>query len=277
MNRNKQSFLIDDDSLEIERLMHNPALTDNPLLPVVERMYQQIRQQHQQLERLLKIADGFDSLVHNENINLLERYQRQIKRLEKIVKISDLYQKEIIRLNEQLIHASLHDPLTDLPNRRYLVSRLQEQTALANRHKRPYSLLLVDLDHFKYYNDRYGHEFGDHLLCKVAEVFNECLRSFDVCGRWGGEEFLILLPDATLPTTEEVGWRLLEKVKTQISIESKNTDTESPLSNVPQNVTFSAGITTYRLDEDYHETLRRADNAMYQAKTQGRAQIVTAG
>lgn len=272
----RQNNFIDNDEAEIEQLLANPTLHDNPLLPVVEKMYQQIRQQRQQLERLLKIADGFDSLVHNENLSLLERYQRQIKRLEKIAKISDLYQKEIIRLNEQLTHASSHDPLTDLPNRRYLISRLQEQTALANRHKRPYSLMLIDLDHFKFYNDSYGNEFGDHLLCKVAEIFNASLRAFDICGRWGGEEFLILLPDATLPTAEEVGWRLLQKIKTQVSIVPNNAVIENIPDDVPQTLTFSAGITTYHFDENYHETLRRADNAMYQAKEQGRAQIVTA-
>ncbi|MDT8406227.1 MAG: diguanylate cyclase [Methylococcales bacterium] len=262
---------------ELERLLKDPALRDNPLLPIVSQLYQKNRQQEQRLDKLLKIADGFDSLIKGDQQTLYKRYERHIKRLEKIAHISDLYQKDIIQLNEQLQHISTHDPLTDLPNRRYLMTRIKQLTALANRQGRRYSVMLLDLDYFKLFNDYYGHETGDQVLCEMAQLLTARLRTFDICGRWGGEEFLLLLPDVILPEAAEIGKRMLAHVQSRDWHYGKSlalaSQTDQPQ---PASLSFSAGIATYQLGESFEETIRRADNAMYQAKNQGRACVVSA-
>lgn len=160
-----------------------------------------------------------------------------------------------------------HDPLTGLFNRRYFERRLREEVAHARRHHRPFALVMIDLDHFKFVNDTYGHEDGDRVLCHVAEVIREQLREDDVACRFGGEEFLILLRTTGGLAARAVANRL------RAALVSK------PIPIGPRGdgrvVTFSAGVAAAdeRNAYDAEDILSRADVALYRAKRMGRNRV----
>jgi diguanylate cyclase (GGDEF)-like protein len=159
------------------------------------------------------------------------------------------------------------DSLTGLPSRRHCEERVHALLALAKRFDRPLSLALIDLDHFKLLNDRYGHAAGDDALRAVGMVLSDGLRGEDVVGRWGGEEFLV----AMYGMTSEDAVRRLESVhdayRSQVRLVAPGATSS-----------FSAGIATYPADAGTLDRLLTvADRRLYRAKSQGRARIVTTG
>lgn len=153
-----------------------------------------------------------------------------------------------------LKHSALTDPLTGLLNRRAWDDRLREIVDDARDSGEMLTLAVVDLDHFKAYNDAHGHDAGDALLQTFTTVASASLRHTDVFARWGGEEFLIALPATTLGQAHQILGRVRR--------------------SVPGDQTCSIGVTTYRRSEPLSESLARADRALYLAKRRGRDQIV---
>jgi diguanylate cyclase (GGDEF)-like protein/PAS domain S-box-containing protein len=149
-----------------------------------------------------------------------------------------------------------HDALTGLPNRRVLQEVLPREMARARRGESPLSLAIVDIDHFKRYNDTHGHLAGDEVLRACAREWDEALRGADVLVRFGGEEFLVLLPDTDLDTAAEIVERLRAKT--------------------PMEQTCSAGLACWDGTESIDDLLRRADDALYLAKAGGRNQLAQA-
>ncbi|OGO30412.1 MAG: hypothetical protein A2Z16_00055 [Chloroflexi bacterium RBG_16_54_18] len=172
-----------------------------------------------------------------------------------------------ITLRDTLRVQSVHDPLTGLHNRRYMEDALSREIAIASRYKRDLSLILFDIDHFKLYNDQHGHTFGDLLLKTIGEYLQMNLRSMDIACRYGGEEFLIILPDTPLSN----GLLVARKIKTglgQLRFDDAQTEVQ-PLQ-------VSMGVTAYQgEDESASGLIQRADQALYQAKETGRNRIVT--
>jgi diguanylate cyclase (GGDEF)-like protein len=155
---------------------------------------------------------------------------------------------------------SVTDPLTGLLNRRYLEKRLAEEIDRSKRHRFPMSLMMIDVDEFKSYNDRFGHTAGDTALKIVAEILSEAVRGEDVAARYGGEEFSILLPQTT--ATEAAA--IAERIRRQIE------KTEFP----KRRVTVSIGIASSAIDSSSPEDLiNAADSALYEAKNQGRNNV----
>lgn len=176
--------------------------------------------------------------------------------------------KLVLRLSEsrhQLRQMSTTDELTGLRNRRYIMERLGEEFHRARRIEKPMGLIMLDLDYFKQINDRYGHQFGDLVLKTVATRMRSSVREYDLVGRIGGEEFLILSPDSDIDETVRIAERIREIIKEEkIGDESKKV-----------RVTISAGVTMLR-DEDPNIDIlfSRADNALYAAKQEGRDRVV---
>lgn len=162
-------------------------------------------------------------------------------------------------LLEQVHALALRDPLTGLPNRRIWDERLAHVAATAARRDEPMTIALLDLDHFKAYNDRFGHDAGDELLVSAAEAWDDVLRETDLLVRWGGEEFALLLPD----TDEAEARRILDRLQQAM----------------PSGQTFSAGFTVEHISAsdapDLAGMVRSADRAMYAAKAAGRAQATS--
>lgn len=173
----------------------------------------------------------------------------------------------VIKLDEAqhtLKHQATTDELTGLRNRRRIMSRLEEEFQRACRLQAPLCLIIIDIDHFKRVNDNYGHLFGDVVLRHVSATMQEIVRRYDIIGRIGGEEFLIIAPNATIEDAAILAERLREQVG--------NTPVTDRNLNIT--VTVSAGVAAFIEGEDSIETLlRRADTALYKAKREGRNRV----
>jgi diguanylate cyclase (GGDEF)-like protein len=170
---------------------------------------------------------------------------------------------ELRRENDLLDSASRTDVLTGLANRRKLDADIHALTSAARRHDQPFAVALVDVDHFKAVNDTYGHSAGDEVLREIAVRLQASLRVEDVAGRWGGEEFLLLLPMTDLPGATVVGERLRVAVARSAVCIGDGSLVE---------VRISVGVAS---GTDVPEVLLRADAALYRAKAGGR-NLVTA-
>ena len=170
-----------------------------------------------------------------------------------------------LRLSErerELQHAAFHDPLTDLPNRRYLIERAESALAEAERRKESMALLLIDLDHFKPVNDRHGHDAGDHLLCEISQRLQQLIRRNDMPARLGGDEFAVLIggPNAHIHA-QEIAERLLLELAAPIYY-----------NGIELQVSISIGGALYPLHgEHFSDLYKSADDALYQVKNQGRS------
>jgi len=164
--------------------------------------------------------------------------------------------------NAELDQISRTDALTGLYNRRHLDEVLTLRHAEARRHQEPLSLLLLDIDHFKHVNDTHGHPAGDMVLREFARRLNNELRSGDIAGRWGGEEFLVILPHTDLTGAVEVAERI------------RNAFAATPVTAGVAHITVTvSGGCCGGPGESPEELLHRADRELYQAKTAGRNQI----
>ncbi len=163
-------------------------------------------------------------------------------------------------MEEKLRQLAHHDELTGLHNRRAFLEHLQEEIARAERYGNPLSLLFMDLDHFKKVNDRYGHDAGDEVLKAAAAEMREMLRETDFCGRMGGEEFAILLPE----TDGDGALNTAERLRGKIS----RTVVENEAGKI--STTISIGIARKKEGERPDSLLKRADKALYAAKEAGR-------
>ena len=158
------------------------------------------------------------------------------------------------------------DELTCLANRRYMNEVLANEERRQPAAEKPMCIALLDIDFFKHVNDRFGHDGGDSVLRTFAAAARAELRAGDILARWGGEEFLLLLPDSTVAEALPVLGRMAERVR---AVAVPGVDMERDL-------TFSAGLVQRGDDEPFAETITRADHAMYSAKGSGRDKVVTA-
>ncbi|HEX4803585.1 MAG TPA: sensor domain-containing diguanylate cyclase, partial [Myxococcaceae bacterium] len=167
------------------------------------------------------------------------------------------------RLHEETVALATTDPLTGIPNRRHLFAQLDMEIARANRFGTQLSVIMFDIDHFKSFNDEAGHPAGDLVLRQVSAVMKSIIRKVDTIGRYGGEEFLLILPQVTKVEAVEVAEKLRRAV------------TGAPL-EVPRNagITVSGGIANLPVDATAWERLIDcADAALYAAKRGGRNQV----
>ncbi|VWD15173.1 diguanylate cyclase [Burkholderia lata] len=170
------------------------------------------------------------------------------------------------RTNEKLEHMATTDPLTGATNRRQFIESVQAEINRAKRNGAPFSLLALDLDHFKAINDSYGHQAGDQVLQRFVDKCADALRPYDGVARVGGEEFMVLLPQAALDTAQSIG----ERIRAAIA----GTPFEAGI-GAPIKVTVSVGASEFGRDgETIDAILRKADERLYRAKHLGRNQVV---
>jgi diguanylate cyclase (GGDEF)-like protein len=160
------------------------------------------------------------------------------------------------------------DPLTRIYNRRVFQMWCEKELIRGQRTGTPFSVLMVDLDHFKQINDCFGHQAGDLALCAVVEKMQDSVRGIDVLGRWGGEEFAVLLPGAAADAALLVAQRVRRNIE-RILLPGTGIRNGERVQMI--SVTASVGIATYRgVDDTVHTMMERADMALYQAKAAGR-------
>lgn len=174
---------------------------------------------------------------------------------------------ENARLYERVRHLSVHDPLTNLYNRKMLFNRLDEEISRSARLEKPLSLAMIDIDHFKKINDMHGHMVGDRILQELAKLLKNGVRIIDVVARFGGEEFTILLPDANM----EQAVAIMERLRSSVEEHQFPIDEQGKTISV----TISVGISTLSSAEiqDQSALVKTADEALYKAKEMGRNRI----
>ena len=182
-----------------------------------------------------------ESLIYARATDVTELKRIEAEREELLGKVQDM---------------ATHDSLTGLPNRRALEEQLPREMARVRRSRSPLCVAIIDIDHFKAYNDSHGHLAGDQVLRECAQAWDGTLRAGDTITRFGGEEFLVLLPDTTPEQATEIVERLRE--------------------TTPMEQTCSAGLACWDFVEDIDELLGRADKALYQAKAGGRDRMALA-
>lgn len=212
------------------------------------------------LER--KNGEAFEALQKSRD-ELEIRVEQRTQDLKEINERMRIAINERIRAQKALEEAAMTDPLTGVLNRRGMMTHLQHQVARNKRNHVPFTILMVDLDHFKSVNDAHGHETGDLVLRKTATRLTSSIRGQDIVSRWGGEEFLILLPE----TAAEGGSVVAEKIRQRIADEPFLWDGKT------LSLTVSIGVAAFEKSTSIDECIRRADVSLYNAKRAGRNRV----
>jgi diguanylate cyclase (GGDEF)-like protein len=202
--------------------------------------------------------------VFSYAIYRLTKLQRQSWRDVKVIHLLSDKNARLQLEKDKFRHLSTVDPLTQAYNRFGIDNIISSLISLntssgAARNSPDFALLLIDIDHFKRINDRRGHDMGDHILQKVAATISQNINAQNFLGRWGGEEFIVIMPD----TNKETALKLAEKIRT--AIHETTFDPNNPIS-----VTISAGVSDRLDNETFASCFKRADNALYTAKASGR-------
>jgi len=193
---------------------------------------------------------------------LKEEPDKELMRFRALVSLVNSITKELKEANKKLERLAERDPLTGLYNRRKMKEILESELRKSERYGTVFCVLMIDVDNFKQINDTYGHDEGDRVLVSISRCLEEILRDTDVVSRWGGEEFLVLMPE----TNKEGGITVAEKIRNHIQSEV--------CCEIGKNVSVSIGVTAYREGDSMDDILRRADQAMYEAKRKGKNTVV---
>lgn len=191
------------------------------------------------------------------------RFAELLLRLRRVLKERQLT-NERVKMLEQLQKLATTDGLTKLFNSRHFYNQLTKEVDRTIRYNPPLSLLLLDIDHFKRYNDTYGHLEGDKVLVRLAQIIESCLRKLDTAYRYGGEEFTIILPETTAEEAETVAQRIRTTVERERFFPRPKEEVQ---------VTVSVGGTQYLATEELTAFIKRADKAMYASKQDGRNRV----
>lgn len=224
---------------------------------------QQLRRHHSKL-RLPVIA--ISAMEQQETVVLFLKagandfINKPFSREEFLVRVNN--QLDMLDAAQRIERLAITDPLTGLYNRNFLYEMLPLMIAEAHRYEKPLSLIILDVDHFKQFNDTWGHDVGDLVLKHVAKLLQNNIRSADIPCRYGGEEFVIVLPDTHL----ENAVRAAEKIRNVVE------DTPLVLEDQPEplRVTLSLGVAELKKEDTLDTLIRRADQALYAAKRGGR-------
>jgi diguanylate cyclase (GGDEF)-like protein len=191
------------------------------------------------------------------------RLEELLLRLKRVLKERNLTQ-ERVRMMEKLQRLAITDGLTKLHNSRSFYSQLEVEVDRYNRYKHPLSLLLLDIDQFKNYNDTFGHLEGDKVLVRISQMIKSCLRKLDTAYRYGGEEFTVILPE----TSCEEALLVAERIRNVVQ-----DDVFRPEKRKKISITISIGATQYNENEELSAFIQRADKAMYLSKQKGRNRV----
>lgn len=207
-------------------------------------------------------------IVVDQMIDETRRLVKSGKRLQTRMKVSSEDLRQLNRELEKSQKEAQTDTLTGLINRRGLEKRFELERIRARQNNDPFSIVMIDIDHFKSVNDRFGHLVGDSLLKGVSKLMKNHLRRNDLAARYGGEEFLLLLPETDIDGARAVG----EKIqRTLASKEWKLKETGESMGKI----TVSMGIAQYQVNEPENDLMQRADDSLYLAKKNGRNRIFT--
>lgn len=208
------------------------------------------------IPRALAIPSNTDLRLANDKLLLAQ---------EELVKSNQLLEQRVLARTEELARQAQTDGLTGTLNRAALMEQLTIEIERSKRYKHSMSLLMIDLDHFKAVNDTYGHPAGDSVLIEFANIVSNICRSSDRIGRYGGEEFLIVLPETTIDEAKELAERIRLGVMQHHFCESLSLKVE---------VTCSIGVAKLKSNQSHAELLQMVDEVLYKAKRSGRNRVI---
>ncbi len=191
------------------------------------------------------------------------RFEELLLRLKRVLKERKLT-NERVHMLEKLKKLSITDGLTRLYNSRHFYNQLKGEVDRSNRYKHPLSLLILDIDRFKDYNDSFGHLEGDKVLVRIGQLIKPLLRKMDSAYRYGGEEFTVILPETEGNEAQTVAQRIRRAVKAEAY---------SPEGGESVSISISLGVTEYVPKEDVSDFIQRADKALYGSKESGRDRV----
>ncbi|MET0068724.1 MAG: diguanylate cyclase [Candidatus Thiodiazotropha sp.] len=228
----------------------------------------QLSRSFDQMSKRLKIKqqqiDGNQIALRKAHGDLEQRVESRTAEL--VLTNEKLLQEIAERKNVErmLEETSRTDYLTGVLNRRAMTDRLEQVLSQTARGSKSFCTILLDIDHFKLINDKYGHDVGDQILKHIVEKLKSCIREADELGRWGGEEFLVLAPETELAEAENLAQRLCKELAAATMV----------LQQQDISVTASFGLTRYQPGENLAACLKRSDDALYAAKANGRNCVV---
>lgn len=274
----KQVKQIDEQKLELNNIYKNIELEKKKLQTAVE----EVKQKEDTVKELVKLQEekqlefektkteleNLNSQIEVQKDNLLikediiSNQKSVIGYLVILFIIIVILGTNVFKQNRLLKKLSQTDTLSGLFNRRVIIEKLDEEISKYNRYKTSFSLLLIDIDYFKKINDKYGHDKGDFVIKKLSNLMLQNTRTTDICARWGGEEFTILVPNSN----NEEALILSEKLRKIV---------EEYFLKIKLPVTISIGVATFKEDTNQEKLLKLADNALYKAKENGRNRTET--
>lgn len=254
---------------EVARLIRsNPKTNHFPIIFVTAGMKDLLDQiEGYETGAVDYLMKPFEPVILRSKVKVFQELYQQRKVIEKfysnLEQIVEERTAELKLANETISRLAATDELTGLSNRRSFKDMLAAFMSAARRHSYPLSMIMVDIDHFKVVNDTFGHSEGDLVLKAFADLMREIIREEDVAARWGGEEFIIVLPH----TPGEAAEALAERIRSSFN--------RNPFGAAPS-LSASFGVVQLHDEEDADSIIRRADDALYRAKHDGRNRVVLA-
>jgi diguanylate cyclase (GGDEF)-like protein len=259
-----------------------PKLTPNPVIeldsagdvtyanPVAEKLFPDLVATGQSHPLLRGLAEPIDELRRNRLLSEIVHeavvgeatYELHVSCVPEIdlIRVYGLDISQRKRAEQEIYLLATTDSLTGIANRREFFGILENEMGRARRYGAPLSLVMYDLDHFKRVNDTYGHDAGDAVLQIVTGLVKQNIRAVDVAARWGGEEFMVMMPQSALDVARSAAERL------RLAIASHSFDQVGE-------VTASFGVTAFVPEDDSNSLLKRVDDALYRAKELGRNRV----
>ena len=205
---------------------------------------------------VLSLSEDINKQITSKKLNT-ELNTDSLQTVEALSHLINETNRELKELNTRLHELATTDKLTNINNRYSVMKKLEEEIVRANRYSVPLSLIMFDIDHFKVVNDTYGHDIGDDVLISLSNLINENLREVDIFGRYGGEEFLIVLPSTMLNKASIYAQRIRKKV-------------DEYNFNIVNHITISIGLVELKSNETIDNIIKRADILLYKSKENGR-------
>jgi diguanylate cyclase (GGDEF)-like protein len=220
----------------------------------------------ERFEKVIADIHNADNKLLEEFTHLSECYKMLQLQVNKLSTENDQLKTELVNMVRSLDLASRVDGMTGLANRRDIMEKIDREATRSQRHQRPFTILLVNIDDFKKVNELYTYNSGDDVLVEAARVLRSCVRNEDICARWGGEEFLILLPETSVENSLPVANKVLEAMSM----------TEFKANKPGIRITVSVGVCEHKPAQTVQETISRVHQALLQAKLGGKNRFIIA-
>lgn len=220
----------------------------------------------ERFEKVIADIHNSDNLLLEEFTHLSECYKKLLLEANKLGAENEQLKTELVNMVRSLDLASRIDGMTGLANRRDIMEKIDREATRSQRHQRSFTILLVNVDDFKKINDLHGYNTGDDVLVEIARVLRSCVRNEDICARWGGEEFLILLPETGTESSLPVAKKVLESMSMTVF-----------KANRPGiHITVSIGVCEHNPSQTVQQSIARVHQALLHAKMGGKNRYVIA-